>query len=370
LLVRGYDIEAILQFTDEKYQNHSYLKEYFEKRGITALSLPQPPSRAPTQDEDHEIMADYYEKMCKLDIVEETLAALTQEHLKRIQDLEEMSTKAHEKIWYPFTQHRDVSPSSILTIDSASGDFFQARTTSKSKDAAEDDILTPTFDGSASWWTQGLGHGNPELSLAAAYAAGRYGHVILANTIHSPALQLACTLVKHLNNPRLTRVFYSDNGSTGMEVAIKMALTAGFERYKWEGKEKGEIGVLGLKGSYHGDTIGAMDCSEPSTYNERVHWYKGRGYWFDFPQVKLKKGKWVVEPPEGMEEDFGERVEFGSLSEVFDIKARFESASGQRYRKYIEETLDRLVKKEGMTFGALVMEVWTSIPFTEPIYPC
>jgi len=355
--VRGYDLEAVLQFTDEQYKNHSYLKDYFEKRDIVVLSLPQPPPRAPIQDEDQEIMAEYYDKMSKLDIVGEALTELTQKHSKRIQDIEEMSTKAHEKIWYPFTQHRDISPSSILTIDSASGDFFEARTTSKSKDTSQDDVLTPTFDGSASWWTQGLGHGNPELSLAAAYAAGRYGHIILANTIHSPALQLATTLLKHLNNPRLSRVFYSDNGSTGMEVAIKMALTASFERYKWEGKEKGEVGVLGLRGSYHGDTIGAMDCSEPSTFNERVHWYRGRGYWFDFPQVKLKQGKWVVEPPEGMNSDFGDETEFGSLSEVFNIKARYESAGGQKYRKHIEDTIDRLISKEGMTFGALVMEV-------------
>jgi dethiobiotin synthetase/adenosylmethionine--8-amino-7-oxononanoate aminotransferase len=117
------------------------------------------------------------------------------------------------------------------------------------------------------------------------------------------------------------------------------------------------VGVIGLKGSYHGDTIGAMDASEPSTFNERVHWYKGRGYWFDFPQVKMVKGRWIVEPPKEVEGRFGEVIEFSSLAEIFDIQAMLESPAGSEYREHIQETLDRLIDKEGMIFGALVMEV-------------
>jgi dethiobiotin synthetase/adenosylmethionine--8-amino-7-oxononanoate aminotransferase len=357
LHIRGYDLDAVLQFEEDKYQNNTYLREYFEKRGIASLSLLLPPPRGPTEEEDQEMISEYYNKMSKSDEVEEVINTLSEKHQKRIENLEGMSSRAHQKIWYPFTQHRDVSPTSIMTIDSASGDFFQTyHPASDEHGIIEKGILAPTFDGSASWWTQGLGHGNPDLSLAAAYAAGRYGHVMFAGTIHEPALQLAESLLHHLNNPRLAKVFFSDNGSTGMEVAVKMALTASFERYKWA-VPKEEVGVIGLKGSYHGDTIGAMDASEPSTFNERVHWYKGRGYWFDFPQVKMVKGRWIVEPPKGMEDSFGERNEFSSLAKIFDIKARLGSPAGQKYREYIEETLDRLINKEGKAFGAVVMEV-------------
>jgi bifunctional dethiobiotin synthetase / adenosylmethionine---8-amino-7-oxononanoate aminotransferase len=350
LHIRGYDLDTVLQFEDGKYRNHTYLQEFFEKKGISSLSLPPPPPRGQTEEEDQEMMSEYYEEMSNLDKVEEAVITLAERHAKRIENLEGMSTRANSKIWYPFTQHREVSPQSIMTIDSASGDFFQTYNTS-----SKDGTLVPTFDGSASWWTQGLGHGNPELSLAAAYAAGRYGHVMFAGTIHEPALQLAESLLHHLNNPRLSKVFYSDNGSTGVEVAVKMALTASFERYKWD-VPKEEIGIIGLKGSYHGDTIGAMDASEPSVYNERVHWYKGRGYWFDFPQVKMVKGKWIVEPPKGMESEFGEVTEFASLAEILDIHARLGSSAGRKYSKHIEETLDRLINKEHKIFGALVME--------------
>jgi dethiobiotin synthetase/adenosylmethionine--8-amino-7-oxononanoate aminotransferase len=178
---------------------------------------------------------------------------------------------------------------------------------------------------------------------------------MFAGAVHEPAIELASSLLRNLQNPRLNKVFYSDNGSTGMEVATKMALTASFDRYKWD-VPKSEVGILGLKGSYHGDTIGAMDASEPCIYNEKVHWYKGRGYWFDFPQVKMVDGEWIVEPPSGKEEEFGERKAFGSLGDVFDLQARHDSPMGQKYRKYIEETLERLVNVEGKTFGGVIME--------------
>ena len=140
-----------------------------------------------------------------------------------------------------------------------------------------------------------------------------------------------------------------------MEVAAKMALTAACERYKWD-VPKGDVGILGLKGSYHGDTIGTMDCSEPSIYNEKVHWYQGRGYWFDFPQVKQKDGTWIVEPPAGMEEEFGSKTSFDSLNDIFDIESRYLSSTATKYGEHIQSTLKRLVQEEGKTFGALIME--------------
>jgi dethiobiotin synthetase/adenosylmethionine--8-amino-7-oxononanoate aminotransferase len=356
LHIRGYDLDAVLHFKEDKYQNHAYLREYFEGRGIPSFSLPLPPPKGQTEEEDQEMMSEYYEEMSKSERVEEAIDALSEKHSKRIENLEGMSARANEKIWYPFTQHRDVSSKSIMAIDSAYEDFFQAYHPASDRKGVVNGVLTPTFDGSASWWTQGLGHGNPDLSLAAAHAAGRYGHVMFAGTVHEPAIQLAESLIHHLNNPRLSKVFYSDNGSTGMEVAVKMALTASFGRYKWD-VPKEQVGVIGLKGSYHGDTIGAMDASEPSTFNERVHWYKGRGYWFDFPQVKMRGGKWIIEPPQVTEDRFGEATGFSFLAEVFDLQARLESPAALKYRVYIEETLDRLINKEGKIFGALVMEV-------------
>jgi bifunctional dethiobiotin synthetase / adenosylmethionine---8-amino-7-oxononanoate aminotransferase len=361
LYIRGYELDSLLVFQDNKYQNHDYLSQYFLQRGIQTISLPPPPPRRKEVLEDHEEMAAYYEQTSESDAVEELLALSYQRHNARIERLVSMADEAHKNIWYPFTQHKDLNAKKILTIDSAHGDFFQTLTRSPSLAESSDSmvkleergLLQSTFDGSASWWTQGLGHGSPILSLAAAHAAGRYGHVMFAGAIHEPALSLAQLLLTHLENPRLKKVFYSDDGSTGMEVAIKMALTASSKRYGW--LPPGEVDVLGLKGSYHGDTIGAMDLSEASTYNEKVHWYEGRGYWFDFPQVKMKNSEWIVELPVGMEKAFSRKAVFGSLEEIFSGN-RDKSEMAKRYEYHIRETLARLVKDDGRRFGALVLE--------------
>ena len=81
-----------------------------------------------------------------------------------------------------------------------------------------------------------------------------------------------------------------------MEVAVKMGLRASCARYGWN-KQNDKIEVLGLAGSYHGDTIGVMNCSEPSPFNEKVDWYKPSGFWFNPPQLKMRQGIWEVTLP-------------------------------------------------------------------------
>jgi len=93
------------------------------------------------------------------------------------------------------------------------------------------------------------------LTLAVAEAAGRYGHVLFPSGTHEPALNLAEKLLATVGKGWADRVFYSDNGSTGIEVALKMALRAAGRRYGWKGEEGEDIGVIGLRGGYHGDTV-------------------------------------------------------------------------------------------------------------------
>ncbi|TGO23833.1 hypothetical protein BPAE_0120g00120 [Botrytis paeoniae] len=355
LHLRGYDIDSVLIFQEEKYGNYAYLSKYFQERGVNTTIIPPPPNQLPNLQEDEESMSSYYSSVAQSGEIEALLEASRRRNISRIEDLEQMATKAHEKIWYPFTQMKHLSADKILPIDSAYGDYFQTLTSqnaSKSGEPTRENLLTPTLDGSGSWWTQGLGHGNSALSLAAAYASGRYGHCIFASTVHAPSLKLAEHLLSNLKNPRLSRVFYSDNGSTGMEVAVKMALTATTKHYCWgNSPEKSrDVGIIGLKGSYHGDTIGAMDLSEGSVYNEKVHWYKGRGLWFDVPKVWMKDGRWVVYDGTGqnIEETFDE------LESVFSSQ-RNNSKLKKKYEEHILAEL-RKANEQGMKFGALVLE--------------
>ena len=242
---------------------------------MQTLELPIPPEKQEDERADIESLRSYYETISSSEKLQSALQYLTTKHEARLTNLASMPQRAVDVIWHPFTQHRGRTAKDVMVIDSAYNDSF-AVLSPKANESATSSALQPAFDGSASWWTQGLGHGNPDLAFAAAHAAGRYGHVMFAGAVHEPALALAERLLKLHQNPRLAKVFYTDNGSTGMEVAVKMALRAACKRYNWS-KDKDAVHILGLKDCYHGDTIGVMDCAEPSAYNEKVDWYRPRG---------------------------------------------------------------------------------------------
>ncbi|POR39151.1 Bifunctional dethiobiotin synthetase/7,8-diamino-pelargonic acid aminotransferase, mitochondrial [Tolypocladium paradoxum] len=354
LRLRGYDVESVLVFRDATYQNLVYLADYFRKHhGVPVTSIAEPPERSENAERDADAMAEYYGRGDCEEATGRVLEHLDRRHGERIASLESLAAKAHRHIWYPFTQQGLLGPEDIMTIDSAHGDYFQTLAPAAPNAARDEPLLRSSFDGSASWWTQGLGHSNPQLTLAAAYAAGRYGHVMFAGTVHEPAMALAETLLRGMRNPRLSRVFYSDNGSTGIEVAVKMGLRAARLRYGWGTAE--ELGVLGLKGGYHGDTMGAMDCAEPCAYNAKIEWYEGKGYWLDYPTVLCSDGKWSVTSNEGLAEDLGRGTGYASLHDIFDVEAREHRGEHRRYEAYITATLTRL-QQQGRKFGALILE--------------
>jgi bifunctional dethiobiotin synthetase / adenosylmethionine---8-amino-7-oxononanoate aminotransferase len=379
LHLRGYDVDSVVLFEDPKWGNYSYLSGHFLQHGIESFALPMPPPRQASSKDDESAMLEYYRSTSSLPAVNALLERIHEKHHKRKAKLSSMAALGESVIWHPFRQHG--LPQEIIAIDSAYGDQFQAHTSHAnsdnsplsaisalspimSKPSESKPLLTPLFDGSASWWTQGLGHGNPTLSLTAAHAAGRYGHVMFANAVHEPALDLSYSLLSSLANPRLSRVFYTDNGSTGMEVAVKMGLRASCARYGWD-KQKDKIEVLGLAGSYHGDTIGVMNCSEPSPFNEKVDWYKPSGFWFNPPQLKVRQGVWEVLLPRdvtaGIADDQGsssqeQAFRFDNLADVFDFNTRKDAGHEKQYAQLIQTTLTRLIQDHGRKFGALILE--------------
>ncbi|KAI6780903.1 Bifunctional dethiobiotin synthetase/7 [Emericellopsis cladophorae] len=354
LHIRGYDVEAVLLFRDTKYQNYLFLMDYFEKHhGVPVTSIPEPPARADDAERDADAMAAYYGgEECEA-AAAQVLDLLDRHHAERMDSMESLATQAQQHIWYPFTQQACLKPEDIITLDSAHGDYFQTLARPSARTEPDTAMLRSSFDGSASWWTQGLGHANPRLTLAAAYAAGRYGHVMFAGCIHKPAMALASSLLDAMDNPRLHRVFYSDNGSTGTEVAVKMGLRAARMRYGWDAQQK--LGILGLKGGYHGDTIGAMDMAEPCAFNEKTEWYEGKGYWFDYPTVLCRDGDWCIVVNDNLGEVMTKGRTYGSLGDIFDVQARERRGEHRQYEEYIAQTLAALQKK-GLKFGSVIIE--------------
>jgi len=351
LLLRGYSIDAVLLFHDDYYRTGQYLRPYFEARGIFLTTIPPPPPRLPDTAENLEFTQKYYDSIIGQEDINAVVERLDLCHAGRIQQLESMPRRALDTIWWPFVQHGLVRENDVTVIDSAYSDFFSVSNKSESNNpSSKKSILSPQFDGSASWWTQVLGHAHPSLTLAAARASGRYGHVMFPQAIHLPALKLAEKLIR--DGPGkgwASRAFFSDNGSTGMEVALKMAIRAYSslhgERLSKEARK--ELGVLGLKGSYHGDTIGAMNACEEGVYT--CEWHNAKGYWLDPPTVGVSEGQVIIKLPKSLGMHTQNAV---SLAWVYDVEGRLRTPLAHAYVKYFNRILPSLKGR----LAALVLE--------------
>ncbi|EPQ52718.1 PLP-dependent transferase [Gloeophyllum trabeum ATCC 11539] len=363
LMLRGYIVDCILLFKDEYYRNGEYLAPYFAEKQINVATFDPPPPRHSDPSANFDLTERYYQSLVpptQEGSIFNVLSHLDACHSRRLEELESMPRRTLDTIWWPFVQHGHVKgEQDVNVIDSAFGDFFSVYNGHRSK-RTKKSLLEPQFDGSASWWTQALGHANPALTTAAARAAGRYGHVMFPQATHLPALNLAERLVKDgPGKDWASRAFFSDDGSTGMEIALKMALRAYAIKQSppLDMANRKELGVLGLKGSYHGDTIGAMDACEEGVYT--CEWHNAKGYWFDPPYVGIRKGKVHITVPESIALQSEGSVNgdaLQSLSQVYDVKQRLDTPLASVYRTFVSQTLDRLQKKESPALAALVLE--------------
>jgi adenosylmethionine-8-amino-7-oxononanoate aminotransferase len=154
--------------------------------------------------------------------------------------------RAH--IWHPYTQMQIQAP--LLPVVRGEGVYLHTEDGRR------------ILDGISSWWVNIHGHSHPRLNRALAEQAQRLEHVLFAGCTHPPAVELAERLVAAV--PRgLTRVFYSDNGSTAVEVAVKMAL-----QYWMNKGQRQRTTFVGLPHAYHGDTVGAMSVSDDSLFTK------------------------------------------------------------------------------------------------------
>jgi adenosylmethionine-8-amino-7-oxononanoate aminotransferase len=160
--------------------------------------------------------------------------------------MSELHRRDRAVVWHPYTQHGiDDSP---LAVRSARG------ATLTLDDGRE------IIDAISSWWTSLHGHGRPEIVAAIHAQAETLDHVLFAGATHEPAVALAEKLVA-LAPKGLARVFYSDDGSTAVEVALKIALQAHAQRGRPERKV-----FVAFENGYHGDTFGAMAVGDPDPF--------------------------------------------------------------------------------------------------------
>jgi len=157
-----------------------------------------------------------------------------------------MNTRPKSPIWHPFTQHA-LQP--VMTkIARAEGAWLEAADGSR------------IFDGISSWWVITHGHNYPPIVNAIKRQAGLLDQVIFAGFTHEPAEEVARRLLE-IAPAGLSHVFFSDSGSTSVEVALKMAL--GYFRNRGEPRSR----IVALEHAYHGDTIGTMSAGQRGVFN-------------------------------------------------------------------------------------------------------
>ncbi len=152
----------------------------------------------------------------------------------------------HDPIWRPYTQHKTMTD--VIEIVSGRGEFLYTA------DGRE------LLDLISSWWVNIHGHCHVAIAGAIADQAHKLEHVIFAGMNHRPASELATGLINSMGRP-FERVFFSDNGSTAVEAALKMTLH--------EAQNRGEpdrTRIIAFEGGYHGDTWAAMAAGKTSGY--------------------------------------------------------------------------------------------------------
>src|SRR5579863_1339265 len=156
-----------------------------------------------------------------------------------------LSQRDKKTVWHPYTQMLTAAPPIAITGGEGALLF------------GEDGKAY--IDGVSSWYVNLHGHSHPYIAKKIAEQATKLEHVIFAGFTHNGAVEFAERLLKILPGDQ-SKVFYSDNGSTAVEVALKMALQLWYNR----GKKKTKI--IALEHSYHGDTFGAMSVSADGAF--------------------------------------------------------------------------------------------------------
>jgi adenosylmethionine-8-amino-7-oxononanoate aminotransferase len=162
----------------------------------------------------------------------------------------ELSARDLSVLWHPCTQMKDHEHLPMIPVRCGEGVWL------------EDFDGNRYLDAISSWWVNLFGHANPRINAAIRDQADRLEHVILAGFTHEPAVRLAERLVA-VTPTGLERVFYADNGSSAVEVALKMSY------HYWRNSGRPDKSrFISLSNSYHGETLGALAVGDVSLYKE------------------------------------------------------------------------------------------------------
>lgn len=274
-------------------------------------------------------------------------------------------------IWHPFTQMQTARPP--IPIVRAKGVYLY------------DQEGKTYLDGISSWWVNLHGHAHPYIVEKIKAQAEVLEHVIFADFTHAPAVHLAERLPAILPGS-MSKVFYSDNGSTAVEVALKIAL-----QY-WHNQNIPKSKIVCFKGSYHGDTFGAMSAAGKNAFN-RPFWNQlfdvesidpplkgheerslaqlrsilaqGNAACLIFEPLVLGSGGMILYPPKGLDPLIRCCKDHNVLTIADEVMTGFGRTGTLFACEQIQEHPDLLCLSKGITGGFLPLGVTAC---TEDIY--
>lgn len=230
----------------------------------------------------------------------------------------------HEHVWHPFTQQRRWTSSRPLIIERAEGTRLI------------DTEGNAYLDGVSSLWTNVHGHRHPRLDAAVREQLERMAHSTFLGLSHPPGIQLAQRLVG-VAPWGLKRVFYSDNGSTATEVALKMAF-----QYQQQVGQTGRTRFAALTGAYHGDTIGAVSVGSIPLFH-RIY----RPMLFDALALPAPVDPGGEEEAQALEEALRLLDEHGETLAALIVEPLVQGAAGMKMhtRAYLRPLLEKAREK-------------------------
>jgi len=256
-------------------------------------------------------------------------------------------------IWHPFTQMRDWLKEKPLVVDSARGVWL------KDTDGRE------YIDGVSSLWVTVHGHNHPKINQALKEQIDRLEHSTMLGLANTPAVELAERLVE-VAPQGLEKVFYSDNGSTAVEVAVKMAY-----QY-WQNKgERRRTKIAHLANSYHGDTLGSVSVGGIDLFHKVYRNLIIKTMTVDFPDCyRAPKGKkypdYAFECVDRMEKMF--RRERGRIA-AFVAEPIVQGAAGMiMWPKGILKRMREICRENDVLF--IADEVATGFGRTGKMFAC
>ncbi len=237
-------------------------------------------------------------------------------------------------VWHPFTQAQTAKPP--IPIVKGQGAYLYTEEGEAYLDAI------------SSWWVNLHGHGHPYIAEKIAAQAKELEHVIFAGFTHPQAVRLAERLLSLLPEG-YSRVFYSDNGSTAVEVALKMAFQA-----KGNGKQ-----LLSFQEAYHGDTFGAMAAAGKTHYNRPFWPYLFQVQSIPTPMFGREAEAWTA---------FEQAVASGDIG-AFIFEPLIQGAGGMKL--HCGKTLSRMIQAcQARGIITIADEVMTGFGRTGPLFAC